>query len=836
MTEDAVAVVFAKAPFAWEPEEAELVKRVFRERRPAVPRQVVAPLWRYWRQRCPGQPLFDDPEDDLALLLHARALGVEVPAPDPGEPLAALLDRAEDPGECGPVVPERLPWGPRAALSTDVRAALPGTLVRAWVVADDQGPVEVLVVGEGLPEIRRQVVQSALTTSLRVNGMADGEPGVVGDFVGVGLIRISAGLAGKQTAMDLPSVFDARHVTTAEGAAPTARGALREFVNHLRALERETNLVELAEVAHADSVAFAEEVRALADRAAAQPHRAFLRPALPGADGGGPVALLPCLRTAEPDDARPGSGIGVALHPDLLETAAYRALEEAHQRVLAQRLAMDAKLRRDRLEADIRWLRTELEAYLRADEAERRSMWDPTVLLVERFDERVGTVIRLAEPEEIDSDTYYRNNVPQLIALREDWARRLNELVANLETAVARPYAPARQLAAGRFLDAVLRDVVPDESPATEDAFRRWSDQVAPLLRFEWRHALRRQRIDPADVLTRHTAFVTRYLPAIDGDDAELHVHLYSVVDDRLSAVLADAARGALVVRDATDHAEPEPAGEPDAVAADQAWQTLVRLADDGDEKAFDAAFLAALRAHPRHVAHRVAEELHPPEPGAAEAETIDAELESARRALSLSEGMHRALVAMRLSAFATARQCLDAVHAEPRWEARAWLLRAVVECVAAEVPYREIPDLLGAHLPGVPSAASRAVDEAADLDAAYTTAWLAALPDTDLDKAVRRLFHGIPRARTCTTERERAVWLFRGAVESARLARQLEQAGEELSEEAEAIDSALVKVGKAVEDIVLGQFVSGGRDEAQALFEVLTGEEQPRYGRVTGA
>jgi hypothetical protein len=79
-------------------------------------------------------------------------------------------------------------------------------------------------------------------------------------------------------------------------------------------------------------------------------------------------------------------------------------------------------------------------------------------------------------------------------------------------------------------------------------------------------------------------------------------------------------------------------------------------------------------------------------------------------------------------------------------------------------------------------------------------------------------------------------VWLFRTAVESARLARQLEQAGEELAEDQEAIDAALVTLGRALEDILVGAFVGGARNQAEELLEVLTGEEPPRYGGVTGA
>jgi hypothetical protein len=135
--------------------------------------------------------------------------------------------------------------------------------------------------------------------------------------------------------------------------------------------------------------------------------------------------------------------------------------------------------------------------------------------------------------------------------------------------------------------------------------------------------------------------------------------------------------------------------------------------------------------------------------------------------------------------------------------------------------------------MPGLPSDAEHTLDEAASLDEEFTQEWLKVLPDTDLDKGIRRLFHGLPRARSASTEREYAVLLFRGAIESVRLARQAEEAAEELSDENEATDTALVKLGRVLEDILVRPFIGGTRVQAQDLLVVLTGQEPPTYGRV---
>ncbi|MFG2289054.1 hypothetical protein ACGFOU_23675 [Streptomyces sp. NPDC048595] len=846
MRGDGVEEVLGRLPHTWTADEAEQVRQRFRESRPAVPKHLVSRVWQYWLQQCPDEPLFGGTEDDLALVLHARALGLRVPGGEIGADdgaVARCVRRARESADCGPLFPAPPPWGPKAALAPQVRAALASSLLRAWVAGDEQGPVEVLVVGQGVPEIRQQVVQAALTTCLRVNGLSDPESGdFVGDHLGVGLIRVTAGLSGTQPSLDLPSVFRARSVTVSDGSSSTARGALRDFVGLLRSLAHETSLVEVADIAYGDLVAYAQGMRALADRAAAETDRALLRSPreADGAGATGLVSLQPYLRTTRGH----GATVGLEFSPDLFTTDAYLGVERAHQRVLSQRLTMDARLRLDQLEAEIKQLTADLEAFDGATPEERRALWPATVLLVERFDEPTGRTIRLTEPEERETEQYYQVNVPQLITMREKWARRMGELVDQLETAVHRPNAPARQVAAGRFLDAALRNVVPDESAATERAFLAWRKDVAPLLWFEWRCALRAQGVAPSDVFTPHTVLISRYLPPAGEDPALLFVHPYTLVDTARSAVLADAGRAVVVVRDATDHAEPAPS-DAAGPTAQSLWDELARLAEKPHaEEEFGRRFIEALRAQPYGVARRMVEALQPAGPGSAEADEIETALRAAERHTSISEGMDRALLAMRNEAFLTARECLDDVRGEARWQARAWLLRAIVECRAARLEAREIPGLLGHQMPGLPDTALRALDEAGTADAEFTLAWLEALPEAGLDKGIRRLFQGLPRARAgckgdplnkVSAEREYAVWLFRRAVENARLARQLDEAGEELAEHHEAVDAALAKLGRALEEILVGPYVGGSRGAAEELFEVLSGQEPPRYGRVAG-
>lgn len=836
-----------KLPYEWDSADTERAKELFVQRRPAVPAVLVGGLWNYWTEVCPTKLLFENRQDNQALVLHARAFGYPVSREAAGIPpgkLAEMLSGLDDEPYCRPLVPAPLPWGPRAALAPQVRAALSSSLLNAWVTEDGHGPVEVLVVGQGLPEIRQQVVPAAIMTSLRINALADPEAGtLINDLLSVGLIRLSAGV-GRQEAIDIPPMFQARQMRVALGAARTAQGALREFVTLLRRLERDSNLVRVERLGNDDLQEFDHALRTMVDRASQQPSTAFLRS--PTGNDSGPelVGLLPYLRTAARVDATEGSSVGLNLSPDLLATDSFQRLENAHHAAMAERTAMDARLRRDQLVDEVKAMIVERDAFAEATPEERQLSWNPTVLLEELFDNQLGITIKLAEPEEVDIEVYFAKNVPNLIKMRQEWADWMGQVVQNLEKAISEPHAPARQIAAGRFLDAAIRDVTPDESASTTQAFERWRQQVQPMLWFEWRCALEQQGVDAADLFTRHTVLATRYLAATHEQEAFLFTHPYSVVDKNRSAVLADADRRVVVVRDVTDHGEPISGTTDDSETADSAWDELVRLAEHSTtEERFSAAFLDALRRHPGPVVRHMIDQLRPPDPGATEAEEIARALRSAERATALATGMQRAQAAARAGAFHTARAALDEVRDKgvtgdnTDLEVRAWLLRAVVECYAAEMPYREIPQDLALGAPTLPHEVHRALDEARNLDDTYATDWLNQLAESDdLGKAIRRLFLGLPRTRkACNDPQQYAVLLFRRAIELISMARQLEKIAGELSEEHEAIDAVLARVGKTLEGILVGRYMPGAHSEARALLEVLTGEEHPKYGRTVG-
>jgi hypothetical protein len=829
-------------PYGWSDADVSDAKSFFARGRPAPSAALTRSLMLYWTQRSPDRSLFGDPDGDLALLLHSRALGFldGIELPDWAERILA-----ENASRYAPLLPDSVPWGPRAALSPSIRAALPSSLVHAWVISDDHGPVEVLAVGQGLPEIQRRIEEAAFTASLRINGTsdpADDEP--VRDVIAVGLIRVGVYSYQRHLAAVLPG-FGRSNPAADMDLLSTALGALRDFVALLRTLEQQTKLVRITEVSRRDSDSLEQALRSMAADAPAD--KALLRPM--SADGtghragsGGAGVLLPSLGIPS------GEVIGLRLTPDLRETRRYRALETAHQRATAERLMMDARLRRDHNQEEADRLQAEHDAFKNATPQERATLWDKFVLLNQKFDQKLGITIALAQPEETPAEQYYLHRLPGpngLIAKHRAWADRMGLVVDNLEQALRRTFAPARQLGLARFLDAALRGVVPRESSETTEAFGLWSRDVQPMLWFEWRCLLERKGLAGPDVFTRHTVLLTRHVTLPDGN-VTLVTQPHSLVDGAFSAVLADRRRGVLVVRDATDHAasrRPSAATPQDGA---EAWSALRALTERRDltQEQFADAVLEALRTHPETVIREIALVLQPSSPDGTEADVIDGAFQRARQKTVVSAMLQRGLWAMRSGAFLTARECLQRVtspvgaeaQVQNNFAARAWLLRAIVECAAAGWNGPDIVMMLADKSPAMPPDALRGLDEAYQLDQAFTEAWRAACGDDDLARALRRLFQGLPRAQQACSPQEYAVLLFRQAIEAARLARRLDECAGNIPDSREARDAILAWTGQTLEELLTGPLAGRIGQDVSAIMEVLTGREAPRYGRVVSS
>lgn len=789
----------------WSPDEA---KRLFVEQRPAVSKDVAIRLWRYWDHRGPDAALFDDPEQDVALLLHARAYGARVPDPgDAGYCGALLADRSE---LFAPLMPNRVPWGPRAVLADEVRCALDSPIMDAWVFKDGPTLRQVLIVGEGLPEVRQHVMPAAFFTSLS----AGGEPT---DCVNVGVVRIQA-VDGAAADPLLPFPFVGLRGAPLRGdAADAARAALDELVLLLRRFERETGLVQVTEAALESQQDVARALRSHAAKASTGPALLWAP-----AQAEELVGTVPYHRIAQRD----GGVLALELSAELLATQSFGNLLDEYRYATIERVRIDALVRRDHHWRASQQITREQRDYARSKRAGDLRDYDETVLLTHRHDGELGIDIRLAEPEEVSTERYYEDVVPGLVESHQRWFRRMDQIVASIAAAADRRDNPVLGLAAARFLDAAVRDREPDDSPASTAAFARWAKEAAPMLRFEWRSFLRKAQIDPGDVMTPHTFFHARQITAAEGQD-RLAMSPLTIVDRMRSVVLLDARRRVVVVRDPTDDAQPAQR------TADADWVNLVASARQAGRSIdeFAHAFAESLRAAPAEVVERTLETLSErPEDAQAELDELTRQLAGAFARTALPRALTRASAGLSVGAFQTARGCLAALFEDEEHAVRAALFGAIVECLVAGRDVTELSAVARGDAIGS-TEIDDCLERARQLDRAYAGAWLDDVEELGLNRSARRLFLGLPPERERCDRGQLAALESRRAAESARLARRLEQAAATLSDQGEPQDGAFIKLGGALDELVLAEFAGGLRDEAWELLAVTTGREPPRYG-----
>ena len=239
----------------WTSEDIEQAKEIFsgEELRGRPGCKLVEQLWRHWRAAGLGKSFFGEPEHDMALALHARAYGLA----DAGdwERLGDMLDEHRtwyDPLQRPP-----LSLGPRANLAPEQGAALDSQIMDAWVVRDRTGPVKILIVGTGVPQISDEVSADAFMLSLR-SGTLDT------DLIGTGIIRVELG-SEERAGFPLP-VTPVGHGSRYQPEAASAREAMSDFVAGLVNVGDRTGLIRIHEVDDADQRNMLWRLRELAER------------------------------------------------------------------------------------------------------------------------------------------------------------------------------------------------------------------------------------------------------------------------------------------------------------------------------------------------------------------------------------------------------------------------------------------------------------------------------------------------------------------------------------------------------------------------------------------
>src|SRR4029079_19290179 len=113
-------------------------------------------------------------------------------------------------------------------------------ILDVWIYRDGTLPSGVLIVGDGLPEIRAKVLPAAFLASLSM-GTLDS------DMLNTGVIRVELPLTGRPV-LKIPVSLIGAHTGFLPAEVPeTARDALQRFVRELRDLAAATGLIRLHE-------------------------------------------------------------------------------------------------------------------------------------------------------------------------------------------------------------------------------------------------------------------------------------------------------------------------------------------------------------------------------------------------------------------------------------------------------------------------------------------------------------------------------------------------------------------------------------------------------------
>ncbi len=482
------------------PDDVLLLAADFQNARPRVPADLALELWREWRLRRPGQRFLETEEQNVALLLHARAHGAWVPERGEASYEGELLARHSESFRRFETSP--LPWGPAANLDPVAGAALDSPVLDVWVFRSQELPTLLLITGTGLPEIRARVLPAVFMASLRIGTTTT-------DLVNVGALRVEYPVAGRR-AEDLPlSVLDPFRdfVPTAQEALE-GREPLHALINELQDLAHRTGLVRMHSADFDAQQELAARLKVLATDAG------YGDPAIwaPGAlvvqgrdaPAAGPMVVLEPYRHI-------GSGqqIRLPFHGDLLASPAYRKLAQAFEHATLDSVLADVTARWEYHDQEVTRLTAEEAEYLNTPEADRLEKYGPTVLLTYEYDPETDLLIRLAYPKEVDTHTFYTRDVPSQITSHMRWRLQMEGIERSIKAAALNETAPVKRLAASRFLDAAIRRRHPDESATIRMAFSAWCEQVQPMLWFEWRRHLERLGVEPEQVFTRHTVVRT---------------------------------------------------------------------------------------------------------------------------------------------------------------------------------------------------------------------------------------------------------------------------------------------------------------------------------------
>lgn len=823
-------LILAKKLETWTPEEVHVLCERFieacKDERIFPERLLTTRLWRYWFLIHGPSPMMHEPIFNMALMLSAQAFGDCVPPAGDIEYFSQYRQQHLDLEKL--MTPPSFTWGPRACLNDVSGPTLNSAIINTYVFRRNEDEItEILIVGQGVPDIKQKVFKVALGCALRA------QAGDL-DMLNADIIRI-------QIPDEDQELFNIPGISTLGSQLPptNAAGVLSGLVRELRLLQESTGLVVVHDNCDTDSrKKLDRELRGYAKQVSKESRCLILaKDPKKSPEVKGLVTLLPHYHIA-----RRASPLYLKLDPDILENPSFKDLLDAFMHQTVTRIRVDAEVRLKSYEKHIEELTEEKQRW--DDTADtpnkRKVLWDEYVLLTERFDAEVGVTIRLVNPEQRPTAEWMENSLPALIKGYKEWAEKMRQIIKDIKKTLERPDSPIRRLAAGSFLDAALRGCQPiTDEPSVIMCFQRWSKQVAPFLQLQWRILLDSKGINPETVFRRNTTFHTRF--QIDENNPGRVVGLLMqplTLASPIHAVVAfDSSQPIISIQDPSDYSQPlqvEKSSEIPGLLNE--IEHVLMTANSYEEIKVELKSL--IRQSPQAYLSKITKYLFSfhRDPNSDWSESrLTTQKHEVRAHTDLAAFPSRVSTLLSRGATHSAKQLIQRQDIPEflRVQLLLWnvLAEAYVESIIRNEPIH-ILILQARESKDLNDPIWELLNKAKSYDAQFVNEWLNLLKNAkDIGNAVSFLKRKwIRLEQQLSTQQKKAVYDAQSVVSLISLAKQLETESNAIEAGSESLATLLLKIGKSLEKLLLAETAGIPKSEVISLLEILVGEEATSY------
>ncbi|MFQ5753028.1 MAG: hypothetical protein ACE5HI_13640, partial [bacterium] len=494
------------------------LKYCFHKLRPLVPLDLACFLADQQIQlHSTGANLFEEPEEELAVWAYAHAYGwqfnklFEPKSLQERDIKSILPDYLQKYDKIiNPIFPQKLNWDAAAHLQDKVVASLDSPIIHAWFLRNkDTQFTNVIITGKGIPLISEQLTAVAFATSI---ALAPKENDLILD----GIIRLSArqesnkdlyatvrseNIISKILPAFLQKTFGSSlkseqiHLVKIPSSTATAMDLLKGALDRL---QHDTGFVQVnvlsEEKLHKLQQSFSDYNNEAADNDVV-----YLW-------NGNNYKNEDSLVTTFSYDRIPWieGPIELTLPIELIETEEFKELITLYQNSIIGSMIADAERRQEFYQGQYEKFKNELNYYESLSESERKKL-EPVEVSIQ-IDWELGIEIQI-RPVKVPAESYYKNNVPNLMDQAKEWYEKMRIFRKNLEPLIENPSAPLNRICTARLFDCALREIEPTGEPYIKKLFYSWKKCVEPLLLLEWNHLLNDQQINPENIFTRHTLF-----------------------------------------------------------------------------------------------------------------------------------------------------------------------------------------------------------------------------------------------------------------------------------------------------------------------------------------